>query len=58
MRMGKMRHMYEVLAGKYEGKKRIGRPRRRWDCNIEIYVKVVAKVWAVDPGLLGCAVFF
>jgi hypothetical protein len=56
--MGKMRHMYEVLAGKYEGKKRSGRPRRRWDCNIEIYVKVVAKVWAVDPGLLGCAVFF
>jgi hypothetical protein len=29
--MGEMRNEYNVLVGKYEGKRRVGRPRRRWE---------------------------
>jgi hypothetical protein len=31
--MGKERNVYRVLVGKPEGKKPLGRPRRRWDKN-------------------------
>jgi hypothetical protein len=30
-RMGKERNVYRVLVGKLEGKRPLGRPRRRWD---------------------------
>jgi hypothetical protein len=30
-RMGKDRKLYKVLVGKPEGKRPLGRPRRRWD---------------------------
>jgi hypothetical protein len=30
-RMGKRRSVYRVLVGKPEGKRSLGRPRRRWD---------------------------
>ena len=32
-RMGKKRGVYRVLAGKPEGKRPLGRPRRRWEDN-------------------------
>jgi hypothetical protein len=28
--MGERRDVYRVLVGKYEGKRPLGRPRRRW----------------------------
>jgi len=35
VRMGKTRGVYRVLVGKPEGKRPLGRPRRRWEDNIE-----------------------
>ena len=35
VRMGEGRGMYRVLVGKPEGKRPLGRPRRRWDDNIK-----------------------
>jgi hypothetical protein len=32
-RMGEERKVYKVLAGKPEGMRQLGRPRRRWDQN-------------------------
>jgi hypothetical protein len=33
---GERRDVYRVLAGKPEAKRLMGRPRRRWECNIKI----------------------
>jgi hypothetical protein len=33
-RMGEERYVYKVLAGKPEGKRPLGRPRRRWEDGI------------------------
>ena len=33
--MGKRRGVYRVFVGKPEGKKQLGRPRRRWEDNIK-----------------------
>ena len=35
-RMGERRGIYRVLVGKPEGKRPLGRPRRRWEDNIKI----------------------
>ena len=35
-RMGESRVLYRVLVGKHEGKKPLGRPRRRWEDNIKM----------------------
>ena len=35
-RMGEGRGMYRVLVGKPEGKRPLGRPRRRWEDNIKM----------------------
>ena len=35
-RMGERRGVYNILVGKPKGKRRLGRPRRRWDDNIKI----------------------
>jgi len=32
--MGEMRHPYSILIGKREGKRSLGRPKRRWEDNI------------------------
>ena len=37
--MGKRTGLYKVLTGKPEGKRPLGRPRRRWGYNIKIYVQ-------------------
>ena len=33
--MGERRGVYRVLVGKPEGKRPVGRPRRRWEDNIK-----------------------
>jgi hypothetical protein len=33
-RTGKMRNAYKILVGKPEGKRLLGRPKRRWEDNI------------------------
>ena len=35
-RMGQGRGVYRVLVGKPEGKRPLGRPRRRWENNIKM----------------------
>jgi hypothetical protein len=35
-RMGEDRDVYSVLVGKPEGKRPLGRPRRRWEDNIKM----------------------
>jgi len=37
-RIGERRGVYRVLVGKTEGKRPLGRPRRRWEDNIKIYL--------------------
>jgi hypothetical protein len=34
--MGEKRNVYRLLVGKPEGKRQLGRPRRRWIDNIKI----------------------
>ena len=40
-RMGEGRGVYRVLVGKPEGKRPLGRPRRRWENNIRMYFQEV-----------------
>ena len=42
-RMGERRGVYRVLVGKPEGKRPLGRSRRRWEDNIKM-----------DPQEVGC----
>jgi hypothetical protein len=35
-RMGEMKNAYNIFVGKPEGKKPLGRPRRRWENNIRM----------------------
>jgi len=39
--MGEKRSVYRVLAGKPEGKRLLGRPRRRWEDNIKLDLQEV-----------------
>ena len=41
VRMGEERRMYGVLVGKPEGKRQLGRPRRRWVDNIKMDLQEV-----------------
>jgi hypothetical protein len=34
--MGEKRNAYRILVGKLEGKRSLGRPRRRWKDNIRM----------------------
>jgi len=40
-RMGERRDVYRVLVGKPEGKRPLGRPRRRWEDNIKLDLQEV-----------------
>ena len=40
-RMGERRGVYRVLVGKPEGKRPLGRPKRRWEDNIKIDIQEV-----------------
>jgi hypothetical protein len=37
-RMGDTRYTYNILVGKYEWSRPLGRPRRRWEASIIIYL--------------------
>jgi hypothetical protein len=40
-RMGKGRSAYRVLVGRPEGKRPVGRPRRRWEDNIKMDLREI-----------------
>jgi len=40
-RLGERRGVYRVLVGKPEGKRKLGRPRRRWEDNIKMDLQEV-----------------
>jgi hypothetical protein len=40
--MGEERNMYRVLMGKPEGKRPLGRPRRRWEDGIRMDLREIA----------------
>jgi hypothetical protein len=45
-RMGEERKMYKVLVGKLEGKRPLGRPRRRWEDGIRMDLREIGlEVW-------------
>jgi hypothetical protein len=41
-RRGEKRNAYRILVGKSEGKRPLGRPRRRWVDNIKIDLREIA----------------
>ena len=43
-RMGEGRVLHRVLVGKPEGKRTLGRPRRRWEDNIKMVLREVGGV--------------
>jgi hypothetical protein len=45
--MGEERGVYKVLVGKVEGKRPLGKPRRRWEDNIKIYFQEVG-CWGME----------
>jgi hypothetical protein len=40
-RMGEVRGAYNILVGKSEGRRPLGRPRRRWEDNIKIDLREI-----------------
>jgi hypothetical protein len=40
-RMGEKRNVYRLLVGKPEGKRPLGRPRRRWIDNIKLHLSEI-----------------
>ena len=46
--MGERRGVYTVLVGKPEGKRPLGRPRRRWEDDIKMDL---SESWMWDYGL-------
>jgi hypothetical protein len=43
--MGAKRTAYRILVGKPEGKRPLGRPRRRWEDNIKMDLREHGVVW-------------
>jgi hypothetical protein len=39
--MGEKRNAYRILVGKPEGKKPLGKPKRRWEDNIKINLREI-----------------
>jgi hypothetical protein len=48
-RMGERRGVYRVLVGRPEGKRPLGRPRRRWEYNIKLDLKEIG----IDGGSMA-----
>jgi hypothetical protein len=51
--MGEKRNAYRRLVGKPEGKRPLGRPRRRWVDNIKIDLREIGGDGVVWIGLIG-----
>jgi hypothetical protein len=48
-RMGEDRGVYRVLVGKPEENRPLGRPRRRWEDNIKMFLQEVGGgLWGLD----------
>jgi hypothetical protein len=45
-RLRKMSNVYKILVGKPEGKRPLGRSRRRWEDNIRMYICEIG--WGVE----------
>jgi hypothetical protein len=45
-RIGEGRGVYRVLVGRPEGKRLLGRPRRRWEDNIKMDLRKIVIDWA------------
>jgi hypothetical protein len=43
--MWERRGVYRVLSGKPDGRRQLGRPRRRWKDNIKIFSKWDVEIW-------------
>jgi hypothetical protein len=63
--MGEERKVYKVLVGKPEGKRLLGRPRRRWENGIRIDLREIGlggvsqdrdRWWAVVSAVLNLRV--
>ena len=50
VRMGDKKRAYSVLVGRREGKRPLGRPRRRWEDNI--IMDLVEVRWGAWTGLI------
>jgi hypothetical protein len=48
--MGEDRGVHRVLVGKPEGKRQLGRPRRRWEDNIKMDLQEVGGGAVVEAG--------
>ena len=49
LRMEEARGVHKVLVGKPEGKRPLGRPRRRWEDNIKMDLEEVGRgLWGLD----------
>jgi hypothetical protein len=42
--MGEVRGAYNILVGKHEGRRPLGRPRRRWEDNIRMDLREIGFV--------------
>jgi len=47
-RMGQGRVVYRIIVGKTEGKRPLGRPRRRREDNIKMDLQEVGRGWRLD----------
>jgi hypothetical protein len=45
--MGEERKVYKVLVGKPEGKRPLGRPKRRWEDGVRMDLREIG-LWGVD----------
>jgi hypothetical protein len=50
--MGEGRGVYRVLFGRHEGKRPLGRPRRRWEDNIKMDLRETGIVGRTEFGWL------
>jgi hypothetical protein len=51
--MAEERKVYKVLVGKPEGKRPLGRPRRRWEDGIRMDLREIGLVGWEDQGVGG-----
>jgi hypothetical protein len=50
--MGEVRGAYNILVGKPEGRRPLGRPRRRWEDNIKMDLREIG-FWGCGLDSLG-----